>query len=144
MKHAAVRCLAKLIAENARLTSRLSEMKEWVDLTECALEKKTEESTKFIASASVLEQEVESYLELLRQKDETIEGLRSSQAHADAIILAMGEEMDGLSSDLKCVSSNAQMEANASSLIREKLNAELSELKRWRADAERRLRMLSE
>ena len=48
--------------------------------------------------------------------------------------------MDGLSSDLKCVSSNAQMEANASSLIREKLNAELSELKRWRADAERRLR----
>ena len=52
--------------------------------------------------------------------------------------------MDGLSSDLKCVSSNAQMEANASSLIREKLNAELSELKRWRADAERRLRMLSE
>ena len=52
--------------------------------------------------------------------------------------------MDGLRSDLKCVSSDAQMEANASSLMREKLNTELSELKRWRADAERRMRMLLE
>ena len=52
--------------------------------------------------------------------------------------------MDGLRSDLKQVSSDAQMEANASSLMRERLNSELSELKRWRADAERRLQSHSD
>ena len=101
-------------------------------------------SSTFIANAAILEQEVESCLELLRQKDAAIDGLRSSHARTEAVLLAKEEEVDGLRSDLKQVSSDAQMEANASSLMREMLNSELSELKRWRADAERRLQSHSD